>query len=79
MWGTVLGELVAKVALSIFQEWARNQAIRNEERAKMALAASELAQRALAWSERASSRSDGGAGLQPRSGAPKITDFNAKP
>ena len=47
-WG---GETVVKLALEIYRQWAHDAQIRDTERAAMALAASELARRALEWKD----------------------------
>ena len=71
-WG---GETIVKLAVEIYRQWAHDASIRDAERSRMALAASELARRALDWKDRHPLPPPGGdplAGLRVRDGADRI-------
>jgi len=76
-WG---GETIVKLALEIYRQWAHDAQIRDTERAAMALAASELARRALEWKDtHPVSGTDGNAlaGLRVLDDAPRIANIPA--
>ena len=71
-WG---GETIVKLAVEIYRQWAHDAALVDAERSRMALAASELARRALDWKDRHPLPPPGGdplAGLRVRDDAPSI-------
>jgi hypothetical protein len=57
---TWLAELLVALAIAFLRRWAELEAVRNEERAQLALEAAQLAQRALEW--KAAHPVPGGAG-----------------
>lgn len=76
-WASAAGELVAKIALALYEKWLSEQRIRNEEAYKMGMAALSLANRALAYTaatpvEPVTPDAPLG-GLHVREGAPTVT------
>lgn len=75
-----LAAVLARITVAVLQWWAQRQDLRDTEQAKMALAASELARRALEWKERHPLPPAGGnplAEFRLRDGADRITPVPA--
>jgi hypothetical protein len=67
---TILADALAALAVAILRWWAGRQDVRNLERAKLALAAAEAANRALVW--KADARPESVERIRVRADAPAL-------